>query len=78
MQYVYILEGKNGSSYTGCTSDLRERFERHSKGYVPATQPILPVVLIFYCTFKDQYKAFMFEKYLKSGSGRAFMKKRFL
>jgi putative endonuclease len=45
---------------------------------VPATKPFLPVELIFYCAFKDKYKAFEFEKYLKSGSGRAFMNKRFL
>jgi hypothetical protein len=34
--------------------------------------------LIFYCVFKEKYRAFAFEKYLKSASGRAFMKKRFL
>lgn len=27
--------------------------------------------------FKDKYLAFNFEKYLKSGSGRAFIKKHF-
>jgi len=30
-----------------------------------------------YFTIKDKYKAFQFEKYLKSGSGRAFIKKHF-
>jgi predicted GIY-YIG superfamily endonuclease len=75
MQYVYILRCKNGKSYTGCTADLRERFRRHSSGTVPATKNILPVELIFYCGFQDKYKAFIFEKYLKSGSGIAFMKR---
>jgi len=28
-------------------------------------------------SFQDKYKAFAFEKYLKSGSGRAFLKKHF-
>ncbi len=78
MQYVYILQCQDGSTYTGCTQDLKERFQRHSNGYVPATKPRLPVTLIFYCAFTDKYKAFEFEKYLKSGSGRAFMLKRFL
>ncbi|OQP47140.1 excinuclease ABC subunit C [Niastella yeongjuensis] len=78
MYYVYILRCFDGSTYTGCTQDLKERFQRHTNGHVPVTKPLLPVQLIFYCAFKDKYKAFAFEKYLKSGSGRAFMQKRFL
>jgi putative endonuclease len=76
MHYVYILQCNDGSSYTGCTRNLKERFQIHINGYVPATRLKLPVELIFYCAFKDKYKAFEFEKYLKSGSGRAFMNKR--
>jgi putative endonuclease len=78
MQYVYILRCNDGTNYTGCTSDLRERFERHNKGHVPATKSKIPVELLFYCAFKEKNKAFEFEKYLKSGSGRAFMNKRLL
>jgi predicted GIY-YIG superfamily endonuclease len=44
--------------------------------YVPATKNIRPVSLLTYLAFTDKYKAIAFEKYLKSGSGRAFMKKR--
>ncbi len=76
MQYVYILRCKDGTPYTGCTADLRERFRRHSDGGVPATKGNLPVELVFYCAFKEKLSAFEFEKYLKSGSGRAFMNKR--
>ncbi|MBO9573092.1 MAG: GIY-YIG nuclease family protein [Chitinophagaceae bacterium] len=78
MFYVYILKDKNNRCYTGCTSDLRDRYTRHTNGHVPATANVLPVELIFYCAFNDKYKAFNFEKYLKSGSGRAVMKKRFI
>jgi len=78
MHYVYILQCNDGSPYTGCTEDLKARFQRHTNGYVPATKSRLPVELAFYCAFKGKYKAFEFEKYLKSGSGRAFMRKRFL
>jgi putative endonuclease len=78
MHYVYILKCADGSSYTGCTQNLRERFQSHTNGQVPATKQLLPVELIFYCAFKDKYKAFEFEKYLKSGSGRAFMQRRLL
>ncbi len=78
MQYVYILRCCNGDTYTGCTNDLRDRFRRHSDGEVTATKGKLPVTLLFYCAFNEGDKAFLFEKYMKSGSGRAFMNKRFL
>ena len=77
MWYVYILYCKNNNPYTGCTSDLKDRIERHEKGYVPATKNIRPVKLHCYFAFYNKYTAFNFEKYLKSGSGRAFMKKHF-
>jgi predicted GIY-YIG superfamily endonuclease len=67
----------NSIPYVGCTEDLKERMERHKKGNVPATEPLLPVTLIAYFAFLNKYTAFNFEKYLKSGSGRAFMKKHF-
>ena len=78
MFYVYILRGKDDLPYTGCTQDLRARLEKHQSGYVPATRSRIPVELMFYCAFTDQYKAFEFEKYLKTGSGRAFMQKHLL
>ena len=74
MHYVYGLKLKDGF-YVGCTNDLNDRFNRHQKGQVQATANSLPVELKFYFAISDQYKAFEFEKYLKSGSGRAFIKK---
>ena len=73
--YVYILLCGDGKPYTGCTENLEERFERHMNGYVPATENRRPVQLITHIAFHDKYKAFNFEQYLKSGSGRAFLKK---
>jgi putative endonuclease len=78
MFYVYILKCNDNLPYTGFTENLKERFKRHRNGYVPATKPRLPVELIFYCAFINKYKALEFEKYLKSGSGRAFMQKHLL
>lgn len=75
MYYVYVLQCKNGKPYTGCTDNIDARLERHSKGYVPATKDRLPIKLINLITFQNKYKAFAFEKYLKSGSGRTFMKR---
>lgn len=75
MQYVYILMCADNKPYTGCTDDLQARVERHTKGYVPSTKDRRPISLVSYTAFQDKNKAFEFEKYLKSGSGRAFIKK---
>ena len=74
MYYVYNLKCKDGY-YVGCTDNLKERIYRHQKGRVPATAKRLPLKLDFYFAINNRYKAFEFEKYLKSGSGRAFINK---
>lgn len=76
MYYVYSLKCRDGF-YVGCTDNLKERIERHKNGYVPATKKRIPIKLDFYVALQDKYKAFEFEKYLKSASGRAFTKKHF-
>lgn len=75
MHYVYILSCSNQSTYLGSTSNLKARLDRHRKGLVPATKHLLPVLLVSYFAFSNKYSAYNFEKYLKSGSGRAFMKR---
>jgi predicted GIY-YIG superfamily endonuclease len=75
MFYVYILKCQNDCLYTGCTGDLKERIERHKKGQIGATANKLPVELISYIAINDKIKAFEFERYLKSGSGRSFIKR---
>ena len=72
---VYLLYCNDSRTYVGCTDNLRNRINRHNKGQVSATKERLPIKLISYFAFSDKYKAFEFEKYLKSGSGRAFLKK---
>ncbi len=78
MQFVYLLKCNDGSTYTGCTSNIEERIIRHNKGQVSYTSTRLPIELITYIAFLQKYKAFDFEKYLKSGSGKALSNKRFL
>ncbi len=77
MHYVYSLKCKDGF-YIGCTNDLKDRIKRHKSGNVPATKDRLPLELDFYVALNNEYKAFNFEKYLKSSSGRAFIKKHFV
>jgi putative endonuclease len=78
MYYVYILLCSDQKPYTGCTNNLKDRLKRHQTGNIPATKDRLPVELLLYFAFKNKYKAFDFEKYLKSGSGRAFLKKHLI
>lgn len=75
MYYVYLLKCSDNRTYIGCTDDLKDRINRHQKGQVPATKDRLPVKLISYFAFSNKYTAFNFEKYLKSGSGRVFLKR---
>jgi len=76
MRFVYLLRCSDGTIYVGCTSNLDERLKRHNGKEVHYTKSRLPVAIITYCAFSDKYKAFEFEKYLKTGSGRAFLNKR--
>jgi predicted GIY-YIG superfamily endonuclease len=47
-------------------------------GEVLSTKNRLPVTLITYIVFSDKQKAYDFEKYLKTGSGRDVMNKRLI
>ncbi|MFI5205181.1 MAG: GIY-YIG nuclease family protein [Flavobacteriales bacterium] len=67
MWYVYLLRCTDGKIYTGCTNNMEERLKRHKNATVRFTKSRLPVELITYVVFIDKYKAFEFEKYLKSG-----------
>jgi predicted GIY-YIG superfamily endonuclease len=61
----------------GYTNDLKNRLKEHLSGKVQSTKSNLNYQLEWYCAFKTEKQAIAFEKYLKSGSGIAFMKKRF-
>jgi predicted GIY-YIG superfamily endonuclease len=77
MKYVYILKSKINQSkyYTGISKDAMKRLQYHNAGQSPYTSKFKPWELITYIAFSNSSKAYEFEKYLKSGSGRAFSKK---
>lgn len=77
MKYVYILQSLADSQhfYTGITDDLKSRLSAHNSGGVTHTSKFRPWRVKSYIAFTDEDRAFAFEKYLKSGSGRAFAKK---
>jgi predicted GIY-YIG superfamily endonuclease len=78
MWYVYLLKCSDGTNYTGCTNDLEDRMKRHNRKEIHYTSTRLPFELVTYIAFSDKYKAYNFEKYLKSGSGKAFSFKRLI
>lgn len=76
--HVYILKCADGHLYVGCTSNLARLMERHAKGQVHHTSSRLPIVCVAAFGFVDKYIAYKFEKYLKTGWGRAFMGRHFM
>ena len=79
MTYVYILRSLSNPEhyYVGLTTDLDARLSQHNRGRVQHTSKFAPWRVETYVAFSDEVKAFAFERYLKSGSGRAFAKKHF-
>ncbi|MBL8551233.1 MAG: GIY-YIG nuclease family protein [Hyphomonadaceae bacterium] len=78
MKYVYVLESVESTRfYVGITEDCETRLAKHNAGEVAHTSKFRPWRLRTYVAFSDERRALAFEKYLKSGSGRAFSSKRF-
>lgn len=79
MYYVYLITSINfpDQKYIGHTDNLRERLETHNSGGSIYTKVYRPWKLKMFLGFQTQSEALRFEKYLKSGAGRAFAKKRF-
>jgi predicted GIY-YIG superfamily endonuclease len=61
----------------GRTADLRTRLADHSAGKSPHTAKRSPWNLVCYHVFAEEKRAIDFERYLKSGSGRAFRHRHF-
>jgi putative endonuclease len=79
MVYVYILQSilNTDHFYIGACDDLKSRLKEHNAGEVFHTAKFKPWILKNYFAFLDRKKAYAFEKYLKSGSGRTFAKRHF-
>ena len=72
-----ISAARNGDVYVGSTNDLRRRFESHRSGHVTSTKGNLPVTLKAYIAVETEANARQLERYFKTGSGKAFARKRF-
>lgn len=80
MHYVYILVSLKDPTryYIGKTGNLEVRLPQHNRGESGYSKRYAPWRLETYTAFSDPQLADDFERYLKSGSGHAFLKRRFL
>ena len=76
---VYIIRSDVDRSrhYVGITNDIDARLAWHNNGPSGYSIQYRPWSLVVALQFPTEQEAVRFEKYLKSGSGRAFAKRHF-
>lgn len=66
MNYTYILKCRDGSLYTGWTTDLERRLKEHNSGKgAKYTKSRRPVILAYYETFDTKEEAMKREYAIK-------------
>jgi predicted GIY-YIG superfamily endonuclease len=72
--FVYVLQSEADPQqyYVGMAEDVESRLKAHNNGQSPHTSKFKPWRIVFSSWFDEPTKAAAFERYLKSGSGRAF------
>ncbi|MBK6815865.1 MAG: GIY-YIG nuclease family protein [Saprospiraceae bacterium] len=74
--FVYVIQSsKDFRLYVGMTGNVEKRIEEHNKGLTPSTQFYRPWKLVYLEEYPDRISARNREKYLKSGSGKEFLKR---
>ena len=77
--YVYILRSNvRKFLYVGSTNDLKRGLIEHNNGLVQSTKAYRPLQIVAYVAVETESKARELEKYFKTGSGKAILKKRIL
>jgi putative endonuclease len=78
-RFVYVLRSDRNPRhhYVGVTSSVDQRLESHNHGPCGWTVDHRPWSIVVSLEFPSERQAVRFEKYLKSGSGRAFAKRHF-
>jgi predicted GIY-YIG superfamily endonuclease len=76
---VYVLESITYPErhYTGLCKNVQQRLRLHNEGLSHHTARYKPWRLVVSLEFSDRSTAARFERYLKSGSGRAFARRHF-
>ena len=78
-RFVYILRSDPNPArhYVGITGDVDMRLRWHNAGQNTHTKRDRPWSVVVVLEFREETTARRFERYLKSGSGRAFTKRHF-
>ncbi len=75
MYTVYALKSiERNYIYVGLTNNLERRYLEHNEGREKTTKPYRPFKLLYSEQAIDRIEARKREKYLKSGSGKEFLK----
>ncbi|KAA0205503.1 excinuclease ABC subunit C [Candidatus Uhrbacteria bacterium] len=78
MYFVYGLICSDNTLYIGSTNNLQRRLAEHNREMCEWTKTRLPLKLDFYIAVHNENRARKLEQYLKTGSGKAILKKRIL
>ena len=79
MWFVYVIRSVNHPfMYIGHTDNVMKRLRRHNDGLNQSTKHYAPFVLDAYVAVRNKSMAVKLEKYFKTGSGKAVLKKRIL
>ena len=75
--YTYVLLSQfDNKYYVSSTSNLEKRILTHNLGLVTSTKNRRPLKLIYYEACLDKLGSILREKQLKTGFGRAYLKRR--
>jgi putative endonuclease len=77
MFYVYIIVSHSNPDrfYIGFSSRPVDRLAEHNAGKNPSTARFAPWLFMNVIGFRSKHKSLEFERYLKGGSGRAFIRR---
>ena len=76
---VYVIRSlkEPDRQYIGRTADMASRLASHNAGESPQTARQRPWQVVVLVQFLDESRAVAFEKFLKSASGRPFVRQHF-
>jgi predicted GIY-YIG superfamily endonuclease len=79
LRFVYVLRSVKHPErhYTGVTANPDARLASHNAGHSPHTAKHAPWQLLVVVEFARMNAALEFERFLSSGSGRAFARRHF-
>jgi putative endonuclease len=79
MWFVYVLRStRYPFIYIGHTNNIERRLREHNEGLNQSTKHYAPFIVEAYVAVSSEMKAVKLEKYFKTGSGKAVLKKRIL